>query len=102
MKLGGLSLLDVSALGLRTLAALSRRRSGSDSWLLPSSFCLLPSHSAVGGGGGWRRRIRLGGKRGVQVLAGAGKVRLESQGFLELADGFADAALPIEGGAQVA
>src|ERR1039457_4807266 len=92
MKLGGLSLLDASAPGLRT----------SDYCLLPSSFCLLPSRSAVGGGGGGRRRIRLGGKRGVQVLAGAGKVRLESQGFLELADGFAGAALPIEGGAQVA
>ena len=39
----------------------------------------------------------LGGERGVQVLAGVGIVRLESQGFLELADRLVGLALPDEG-----
>ena len=43
----------------------------------------------------------LGGERGVQVLAGVGIVRLESQGFLELADGLVGLAFPAEGDAEV-
>ena len=50
---------------------------------------------------GWRRRTSLGGERGVQVFAGVGIVRLESQGFLELADRLAGAALLVEGGAEI-
>ena len=43
----------------------------------------------------------MGGERDDQVLAGVGIVRLESQGFLELADRLADSALLVEGAAQV-
>ena len=101
MKPGGLSLLEASALGLRTLAALSRRRSGSDFCLLPSSFCLLPSHSAVGGGARQPRRTGKGGERGRQIRAGIGKVRVESQRFLELPDRFTGAASLAQGNSQV-
>ena len=44
---------------------------------------------------------RPGGERDGQVLAGLGIVRLESQGFLELADGLVGLAFLAEGGAQV-
>ncbi len=43
----------------------------------------------------------LGGKHGVQVLAGLGIARLESQGFLELMDRLVRLAFPDEGQAQV-
>src|ERR1019366_7920745 len=91
MKLGGLSLLEASALGLLPSAFC----------LLPSSFCLLHSDSAVGGGASRWRRVRLGGERDDQVLAGVGIVRLESQGFLELLDRLTDTAPLVEGAAQV-
>ena len=43
----------------------------------------------------------LGGEHDVQVLAGVGIVRLESQGFLELADRLVGLAFLDEGDAQV-
>ena len=74
-------------------------------WLAPhfcfrlSVFCFCPS--AVGGGAGRLRRIGLGSKRPIQVVAGVGIVRLESQGFLELADRLVDLAFLAEGDAEV-
>ena len=52
---------------------------------------------APGGG----ERIGLGGEHELQVLAGVGIVRLESQGFLELADRLVGLAFPAEGDAEV-
>ena len=43
----------------------------------------------------------LGGEQDLQVLAGIGIVRLESQGFLKLADGLVDLAFQAEGGARL-
>ena len=43
----------------------------------------------------------LGGERGVQVFAGAGEVRLESEGFMELPDRLVGAAFQAEGKAEV-
>ena len=57
--------------------------------------------SAVGGGARQPRRTGLGGKRRRQVRTGIGKVRVESQGLLELLDRFASAAVLAEGNSEV-
>ena len=58
---------------------------------------------SVGGGsaGAPAPRNELGGERDIQVLAGLGIIRLESQGFLELADRLVGSAFLGEGDAEV-
>ena len=62
------------------------------------SPCLAKRHTSTPGGeDAWLlRRIGLGGEREVQVFAGTGMIGLEFQGFLELANRLAGAALAVK------
>jgi len=55
----------------------------------------------MSGGAGRLGGIGLGGEHSVQVVAGVGIVRLESEGFLALADRLVELAFPAEGAAEI-